>query len=116
MLGTRAPTAKNLVATAMAMRPLLRSWKMIDQVILQTTSFHQRRASTPGGVALHAARIGGRLAPGILARGLGQTAFRPLIVHLDLVTALLEFVDCVLGHATLQHQNARPPVPRPQGP
>src|SRR5258707_13802252 len=116
MLGTRAATAKNLVATAMAMRPLLRSWKMIDQVILRSTSFHQRRASTPGGIALHAARIGGRLAPGILARGRGQTAFRPLIVHLDLATAPLEFVDPVLGHATLQHQNARPPVPRPQGP
>ena len=38
MCGTRAPTAKNLVATAMAMRPVSRSRKMIDQVIAQRSS------------------------------------------------------------------------------
>src|SRR5713226_5375051 len=106
MLGTRAPTAKNLVATAMAMRPLLRSWKMIDQVILRSASFPHHPASTPGGVALHAARVGRRLAPRILARGRCQPAFRPLAIHLDLVTALLEFVDRVLGHPAFQHQHA----------
>src|SRR5690349_16682467 len=35
MWGTRAPTAKNLVATAIAMRPLSRSRKTIDQVIVR---------------------------------------------------------------------------------
>jgi hypothetical protein len=35
MFGTRAPTAKNLVATAMPNWPVSLSWAMIDQVIAQ---------------------------------------------------------------------------------
>src|SRR4029077_7719802 len=85
MLGTRAPTAKNLVATAMAMRPLLRSWKMMDQVIRRSASLYQHRTSAPGRVILHAARVGRRLAPRILACRRGQTSLRPVGVHLDLV-------------------------------
>src|SRR5215213_505853 len=104
-LGTRAPTAKNFVATAMAIRPLSRSWKMIDQVM---------RRLPPGSVALHAARVGGGLAPGILAAGRGQPAFRPVVVHLDLMAALTQFLDRFGRNAAFQHQHARPGRARPE--
>src|SRR5918996_4733452 len=114
--GTRAPTAKNLVATAMAMRPLSFSWKMIDQVIgpsllgarhsvahllhqhhMSATEWRARSnesaSSPPRRVALHAARVRGGLAPGILAAGRRQPAFRPVVVHLDLMAAPTQFLD-----------------------
>ena len=43
--------------------------------------------SPPGGVALHAARIGGGAAIGIDARRRGETALRPCRPHFDLVAA-----------------------------
>src|SRR6185437_10212207 len=126
MYGTRAPTAKNLVATAIAMRPLSRSRKTIDQVIgpRHSSGAHPHEAplewrgpmrSSPGRVALHAARVGGGLAPRILAARGGQAALGPVVVHLDFVAALAQFLDRLLGHPALQHQHARTGGARPEG-
>src|ERR1700748_2513929 len=81
----------------MAMRPDERSRWMIDQV----TRLPSR------GVALHAARNGGRPAPRILATGGGQAAFGPIVVHLDLMAALTQFLDRFLRQPAFEHQHAR---------
>src|SRR5438477_3919004 len=71
-------------------------------------------ASPSRGVALHAARIGARLAPWILAAGGGQATFGPVVVHLDLMAALTQFLDRFLGDPALQHQHARAGGARPE--
>src|SRR5436190_8011210 len=96
--GTRAPTAKNLVATAIPIWPVSGSRAMIDQVI----------SSASGGVALHAARVGGGTTAGPDLGGGGEAAFRPVGADLDDVTAPAEFVDGRLGHAAFDHEHAGP--------
>src|SRR4051794_32249532 len=97
MLGTRQPTAKFLVATAIPNCRVAGSRAMRDQVMVP---------SPPRRVALHAARIGRRLAAVAVARGRGQAALRPVRTGLELVPALLEFVLCCLRHAALDDQHA----------
>src|SRR5881392_2721707 len=89
------------------MRPLSRSRKTIDQVMTPSRS-------SPGRVALHAARVGGGLAPRILAAGGGQAAFGPVVVHLDLMAALTQFLGRFLGYAAFEHQHARTRRARPE--
>src|ERR1700754_219818 len=96
--GTRAPTAKNLVATAIPIWPVRGSRAMIDQVI----------SSATGGVALHAARIGGGAAARADLRGGGEAAFRPVGASLDDVASSRQLVDGCLRHAVLDHEHAGP--------
>src|SRR5438128_1287678 len=104
MCGTRAPTAKNLVATAMPICPVMISRAMIDQVI----------SSASGGVALHAPRIGGGAAAGADFRSGGEAALRPVGAGLDDMAAPCQFVDGRLRHAVLDHEHARPRGARPE--
>src|SRR3984893_14032752 len=106
MLGTRQPTAKFLVATAMPNCLVAGSRAMRDQVMA---------LSPPRRVALHAARVGRRLAALAVARSGRQAAFGPVRTGLELVPALLElFLGC-LRHAALDHQHARARGARPEG-
>src|SRR5579864_7311638 len=83
MWGTRAPTAKNFVATAIPIWPVALSLAMIDQVM----------ELAPRGVALHAARVGrGTAARADLGRG-GQAAFRPVRPDFDNVSALSQIFE-----------------------
>jgi hypothetical protein len=93
------------MATAIAMRPPGPSRKMIDHVTVRSAA---RR------VALHAARIGGRLAPRIVTRRGGQPALRPFIIDFYLVAALLQLGDGFFGNAALQHKNAGARGARPE--
>src|SRR4051812_32223350 len=102
--GTRAPTAKNLVATAMPIWPVSVSRAMIDQVI----------SSASGSVALHAARIGGSAAARAYLGGGGEAAFRPGGAGLDDMAAALQLVDRRLGHAVLDHKHAGAGGARPE--
>src|SRR5260221_13915589 len=105
--GTRAPTAKNLVATAMPNWPVAGSRAMIDQVIC----FY----SLPSGrVALHAPGIGGRAAAGTNFRGRGEAAFRPVGPDLDDMAAALQGIDSRLRHAVFDHEHAGPRGARPE--
>src|SRR6476619_5048243 len=105
MCGTRAPTAKNLVATAMPIWPVRGSRAMIDQVILSLPS---RR------VALHAPRIGGGAAAAANFRSRSEAAFRPVGTDLDDMAAALEIIDRRLRHAVLDHQHAGARGARPE--
>src|SRR5438309_1502988 len=111
------------------MRPVSRSRKIIDQVMswdrgppgplmivmrAWRPAVPEDLASPSRGVALHAARIGGGPAPRILAAGGGQAAFGPVVVHLDLMAALTQFLDRFLRHPALQHQYARTGGARPE--
>src|SRR5215468_5773944 len=102
--GTRAPTAKNLVATAMPIWQVEGSRAMIDQVI----------SSASGGVALHAARIGGGAAAGADFRGRGEAAFRPVGAGLDDMPAPRQLVDGRLRHTVFDHEHAGPRGARPE--
>src|SRR5215468_2934817 len=104
MCGTRAPTAKNLVATAIPIWPVRGSRAMIDQVI----------SSASGGVALHAARIGGGAAARADLRGGGEAAFRPVGAGLDDMAAPRQFVHGRLGNAVFDHEHAGPRGARPE--
>src|SRR3954469_6122350 len=103
MCGTRAPTAKNFVATAMPNWPVAGSRAMIDQVIL-----------SPGRVALHAPWIGGRTAAAAKLRGGGEAAFRPVGAGLDDMAAALQRIDGRLRHTVFEHQHARSRGARPE--
>src|SRR5581483_8080304 len=104
MWGTRAPTAKNFVATAIPIWPFALSLAMIDQVM----------ELAPRGVALHAAGVGrGPAACPDLGSG-GQTAFRPVRADFDNVSALSQIVDRGAGHAVFEHQHAGPGGARPE--
>src|SRR4051812_18485482 len=105
MLGTRQPTAKFLVATAMPNCRVAGSRAMRDQVM---------GLSPPRRVALHAARIGCRLAALAVARGSRQAALGPVRTNLELVPALLELILGRLRHAALDHQHARTSGTRPE--
>src|SRR3569623_2787222 len=100
MKGTRAPTAKKRVATAMPNWPVAGSRAMIDQVICFP--------SASRGVALHAARIGGGAAARTDARGRGEAAFRPVGADLDDMPALAQILDRRLGYAVLDHEHTWP--------
>src|SRR6476660_6758632 len=102
--GTSAPTAKNRVATAMPMWPVVLSRAMIDQVILLPS----------GCVALHAARVGGGAAAGANFRSRGQAALGPIRADFDDVAALPEIVDGRLRHAVLDHEHAGTRRARPE--
>src|SRR5579864_6035071 len=104
MWGTRAPTAKNFVATAIPIWPVALSLAMIDQVM----------ELAPRGVALHAARVGrGTAARADLGRG-GQAAFRPVRPDFDNVSALSQIFDRGPRHAVFDHQHAGPRGTRPE--
>src|SRR6266700_5894858 len=108
MWGTRAPTAKKRVATAMPIWPVRESRAMIDQVIDVSLP------SSSGGVALHAARIGGGTAAAADLRGRGQSSFRPGRSDLDDMAALFQCVDGRFRHAVLDHEHARTCGARPE--
>src|SRR5690242_5302538 len=102
--GTRAPTAKNLVATAMPIWSVRGSRAMIDQVI----------SLASGGVALHAARIGGGAAAWADFRSSGEAAFRPVGAGLDDMAAPRQLIDGRLRHAVLDHEHTGPRRARPE--
>src|SRR5688572_667327 len=104
MLGTRQPTAKFLVATAMPNRFVLGSRAMRDQVM----------ASPSRRVALHAARIGGGLAPLAVARSGRQASLRPVRAGFELVAALLQLLLGRLRHPALDHHHAGARRARPE--
>src|SRR5215468_4734422 len=103
MWGTRAPTAKKRVATAMPNWPVTLSRAMIDQVMSCPSA--SRLASCR--VALHATRIGGRAASRADARGRGEAALRPVGADFHDMPALAQIVDRRLGHAVFDHEHAR---------
>src|SRR5882724_5589328 len=104
MCGTRAPTAKNLVATAMPIWPVMISRAMIDQVI----------SLASGGVALHAPRIGGGAAAPANLGGGGEAAFRPVGTGLDDMAAPRQLVDGRLWHTVFDHEHAGARGARPE--
>src|SRR5690349_5195197 len=119
--GTRHPTAKFLVATAMAKTPVAGSRAMRDQVIhplrthsAPTRTREARTTLAPRRVALHAARIGGGLAPLAVARSRRQAPLGPVRPDLQLVAALLQFVLRFLRHAPLDHGHAGARGARPE--
>src|SRR5206468_11024040 len=93
--GTRAPTAKNLVATAMPIWPVEGSQAMIDQVILSLLQL------SSGRVTLHAPRIGGGAAAAANLGGCSQAAFRPVGADLDDMAAAPQRIHGRLRHAVL---------------
>src|SRR5258707_11983811 len=97
--GTRAPTAKNRVATAMPKWPVAESRAMIDQVILRKLS--------SGRVALHTAGIGGGAAAAAEFRGRGEAAFRPVGTDFDLMAARAQFLHGGFPHTRFHHPDAR---------
>src|ERR1700676_2122753 len=103
MCGTRAPTAKNRVATAIPNWPVELSRAMIDQVILSS-----------GRVALHAPGIGGGAAAAADLGGGGEAAFGPVRSGLHDMPALLQIIDGRLRHPVLDHHHARPRRSRPE--
>src|ERR1700722_6823220 len=89
--GTRAPTAKNRVATAIPNSPVVLSRAMIDQVILAS-------ALSPRRVALHTAGIGGGTPGASDFRGGGEAALRPVGTDLDDMAAVFQRIDGRLRH------------------
>src|SRR4051812_16235153 len=104
MFGTRAPTGKNFVATAMPNWPDSLSWAMIDQVIL----------SAACGVSLIAARVGGGATPRTDLRCRGEAAFGPVAAALDDVTARGQGVGRSLRQPALGDEDAGPRGARPE--
>src|SRR5262245_4977999 len=106
--GTRAPTAKNLVATAMPIWPVEGSRAISDQVILSSPDLPARR------VALHTPRVGGGAAAAADPRGCGEAAFRPVGADLDDMATPLQRIDGCLRHAVLDHEHAGTRGARPE--
>src|SRR5882757_584068 len=104
--GTRAPTAKKRVATAMPKWPVAESRAMIDQVILLKLS--------SGRVALHAPRIGGSAAAAAEFRGGGEAALRPVGADFDLVAARAQVLHGGVRDALLDHHDAGTGLARPE--
>src|SRR5262245_54741980 len=73
-----------------------------------------RADSAPGGVTLHAARIGGGAAAAALARSGSEASFAPVGVDFDDVTAALQVLHGRLRQPSLDHQHARPRGARPE--
>src|SRR5712691_10415964 len=110
--GTRAPTAKKRVATAIPNWPVMSSRAMIDQVIY-ALSRHLSPLSS-GRVALHAAGIGGSATAAADLRGGGEAAFRPVGTGLHDMPAALQAIDGRPRHAVLDHEHAGPRGARPE--
>src|SRR6266700_8350869 len=110
--GTRAPTAKKRVATAIPNWPVMSSRAMIDQVIY-ALSRHLSSLSS-GRVALHAAGIGGSTTAAADLRGGGEAAFRPVGTGLHDMPAAVQGIDGRPRHAVLDHQHAGPRGARPE--
>src|SRR4051812_7267635 len=108
MNGTRAPTAKKRVATAIPIWPFESSLAMFDQVIVAWLS-------SSGRVALHAPGIGRGAAAAPHAGGGGEAALRPVRPDLDDVPAPAQLLDGRLGHAVLDHEHAGARGARPEG-
>src|SRR5882757_4592431 len=104
--GTRAPTAKKRVATAMPKWPVAESRAMIDQVILLELS--------SGRVALHAAGIGGGAAAAAEFRGGGKAAFRPVGADFHLMAPRAQLLHGGLRHARFDHHDAGTGLARPE--
>src|SRR5258706_13034564 len=101
--GTREPTAKNRVATAIPNWPVASSRAMIDQVILSS-----------GRVTLHAAGVGAGAPAAAELRGRGEAAFRPVGTGLHDMAAFLQIIDGRLRHAVFDHQHAGARGARPE--
>src|SRR2546423_1791226 len=101
MKGTRAPTAKNLVATAMAKLPVALSRAMIDHVMRPCDPLASRR------VTLHAARVGSGAPPSSVARGSGEPALGPIRTDLHDVAAFFQFIDRRPRNAIFNDEHAR---------
>src|SRR5262245_19977854 len=108
MKGTRAPEAKNFVATAMPKRPVALSRAMIDHVMCAF------RELSPGRITLHAARVGGGAAPAAFTRCRREPAFGPIRANLNDMAAFFQLVDGRLWYAVFHHQHARPGSARPK--
>src|SRR5690242_7842867 len=93
--GTRAPTAKKRVATAMPIWPVAESRAMIDQVILS-------RSLPACCVALHAARVGGGATAAADPGSGGETSLGPFRADLDDMAAALQRIDGCLRHAAFE--------------
>src|SRR5689334_10206768 len=102
--GTRAPTAKNFVATAMPNWPVSLSWAMIDQVIELASC----------GVSLHAARVGGGMTADADLRCGGEAAFRPVGADLDGVAAPGQRISRRLRQPAFDDKHARTCRARPE--
>src|SRR5437763_15868936 len=100
--GTRAPTAKNLVAAAMPIWPGVLSRAMIDQVIFLL----KPSVLASGCVTLHAPRIGGGTAARAHFGCRRQPAFRPVGAGLDDMAAPVELIDGRLRHEVFDHEYA----------
>src|SRR6202035_1425875 len=87
--GTRAPTAKKRVATAIPNWPVKLSRAMIDQVIF----FFQAIQIPSGRVALHAPGIGGGAAAAATVGSGGEAALRPGRSGLHDMSALGQVID-----------------------
>src|SRR5262249_35504199 len=70
--------------------------------------------SPPGGITLHAARIGGGAAATALARGRGETPLAPIVVDFDDMTAAAQFLHRRLRQPALDHQHAGARGARPE--
>src|SRR5262245_19386250 len=108
MNGTRAPAAKNFVATAMPKQPVALSRAMIDHVI------RAFRESSSRGIPLHAARIGGSFAPSPLARCRREPAFRPVRTDFNNMAASFQLIDCRFRNPIFQNQRAGSGGARPE--
>src|SRR5215471_11864106 len=110
MKGTRAPTAKKRVATAMPNWPVTLSRAMIDQVMRCPSA----SLSASCRVALHAPRIGSRATAHADTRGGGEAAFRPVGTDLHDMSAFAQILDRRLGHAVLHDEHAGARGARPE--
>src|SRR5262249_61984344 len=72
------------------------------------------RPSPPGGVTLHAARIGCGAAAAAVARGGGETPLAPVGVDLDEVTPAFELLHRRPRQAGPHHPSPPPPRARPE--
>src|SRR5262245_29352959 len=82
----------------------------LDSVITKAST--ERLPS--GGVALHAARVGGGTAATALARGCGEAPLAPVGVDLDDMPAALQLLHRRLRQPAFDHQHARPRGARPE--
>src|SRR5215470_15295624 len=86
-----------------------------DSSIEFAGAFINRPERSPaGGVALHAAGIGGGAAAAALTSGGGETSLAPVGVDLDDVAAAFELLRRRRRQAALDHQHARPRGARPE--
>src|SRR5262245_2246994 len=108
MNGTRAPAAKNFVATAMPKLPVALSRAMIDHVI---GAF---RESPSRGIALHAARIGGSFPPSSVARCRREPAFGPVLTYFNNMAASFQLIDGRFRNPVFQNQHAWSGGARPE--